>query len=115
MPHTHIAGASNWWLPDISATITIAVSGILTELARKPAMPTRAKAEGCTPHDAGRTRAKKRPVVAPSVAPQTRAGAKMPPEPPEPTVNEVDMTFRKNIARNTTAFPFSTRQRRIIG
>ena len=70
-------------MPDISATMTIAVSGMRIELARKPAMPTSANADGWTPHESGRMCAKNIPVDAPRVAPQTRAGANTPPEPPE--------------------------------
>ena len=100
MPHTHIAGSSRLWLPDISATITIAVIGMRIALARKPAMPTSANAAGWMPNDAGRTRAKKSPTAAPSVPPHTSAGANTPPDPPEPTVNAVAMAFMKKKQTN---------------
>jgi len=49
MQQTHIAGSSSWWLPDISDTMTIAVIGILLQLARKPAIPTSANDAGWIP------------------------------------------------------------------
>ena len=111
MQHTHIAGRSSWWFPDISETITIAAIGILLQLARKPAMPTRAKAAGWMPID-GHIRSKTMPTEAPSAPPQAIAGAKTPPDPPEPTVNEVAIAFRKKRtsapSRDSTVPSYST-------
>ena len=63
-------------------------------------MPTSANAAGWMPMDAGSTRAKKSPTAAPSVPPQTSAGAKTPPEPPEPTVSDVAIAFMKKNPTN---------------
>ena len=101
-PHTHMAGMSSSWLPLISATITMDVIGTRMALARKPAMPTSANSAGSMPVQDGSTSWYQSPVASPSAQPHTSAGANTPPEPPEPTVNDVARTLMKKNAMQQT-------------
>ena len=76
-----------------------------TAEARNPAMPTRANAAGLIANDAGRIARNTTPVASPSEQPQTRAGAKTPADPPEPTVNDVASALKKNTERYSATVP----------
>ena len=78
------------------------VMGILIVDAKKPAIPTSAKAAGWMLIDSGSTWSKKSPTAAPKAPPHTNAGAKSPPDPPDPTVKEVASALTKKNVRNPT-------------
>ena len=83
MPTATIAGAISERFPVISATMIIVAMGMCPMLPKLAIMPTMTNGAGLsgTP---GAKCSSRRQTAAPTSAPMTMPGPKMPPEPPEP-------------------------------
>ncbi len=87
-PTASIAGTISESVPVISATINITASGAREMLPKQAIMPTITYGAGSWPR-LGTTGSSRRQTAAPTKAPITMPGPKMPPEPPEPMESPV--------------------------
>ena len=75
--------------PVISATMIITASGAWATLPKHAIMPTTTNTAGLSGSPGAPTRSPSRQIAAPTNAPITMPGPKMPPEPPVPMDSEV--------------------------
>jgi hypothetical protein len=100
VPRAIIAGGRRARLPVISATMSITPRRAWEMLPKQATIPTIMKGAGLSGTD-GATGCRRCHIPAPTKAPITMPGPKMPPEPPDPTDNEVARIFTNGRASTT--------------